>query len=78
MPLLFSPDGRRLSKRDKDLDLGQLRKYLTAEALIGSLAHTCGLLDRFEAISARELCAEFSWDKLKKEDIFLQAAHLIP
>ena len=78
VPLLLAPDGRRLSKRDKDLDLGQLRKYLTAEALIGSLAHTCGLLDRFEAISARELCAEFSWDKLKKEDIFLQAAHLIP
>ena len=76
VPLLLAPDGRRLSKRDKDLDLGELRKYLRPEALIGSLAHTCGLLDHFEAISAKELAAEFSWEKLKKEDIYLNADQL--
>lgn len=77
VPLLLAPDGRRLSKRDKDLDLGELRKHLSAEALIGSLAHTCGLLERFEPISAAELAAQFSWDKLKKDDIYLDAAHLL-
>ena len=77
VPLLLAPDGRRLSKRDKDLDLGQLRLRLKPEALIGSLAHTAGLLERYEPISARELATAFSWEKLKKEDIFLNAAQLL-
>ena len=77
VPLLLAPDGRRLSKRDRDLDLGELRKRLTAEQLIGSLAHTAGLLERYEPISARELAAEFSWKKLKKEDIYLNADQLL-
>ena len=76
VPLLLAPDGRRLSKRDKDLDLGELRKYLTAEQLIGSLAHTAGLLDAFQPISAAELAGEFSWEKMKKDDIYLNAAEL--
>ena len=77
VPLLLAPDGRRLSKRDKDLDLGELRKYLTPAQLIGSLAHTAGLLDRCVPISARELAGEFSWEKLKKEDIYLNAQELV-
>ena len=76
VPLLLAPDGRRLSKRDMDLDLGQLRKYLKPEQLLGSLAHTAGLIDRFEPLSARELATVFSWEKLKKEDIYLHAEHL--
>ena len=77
VPLLLAPDGRRLSKRDKDLDLGQLRQHISAPQLIGSLAHTAGLLDRFEPISAAELATEFSWEKLKKDDIYLNAAELV-
>ena len=77
VPLLLAPDGRRLSKRDKDLDLGALRQHLTAEQLIGSLAHTAGLLDTYQPISAAELAAEFSWKKLKKDDIYLSAGDLI-
>ena len=77
VPLLLAPDGRRLSKRDKDLDLGQLQKWLTPEELIGSLAHTCGLLEHYQPISARELAAEFSWETLKKEDIYLNANQLL-
>ena len=76
VPLLLAPDGRRLSKRDKDLDLGELRKNLTAEQLIGSLAHTAGLLDAFRPISAAELAGEFSWEKMKKDDIYLNVAEL--
>ena len=75
VPLLLAPDGRRLSKRDKDLDLGVLRDRMTAETLIGSLAYTAGLLPEAIPISAAELASEFSWKKLKKESIYLSAEH---
>ena len=77
VPLLLAPDGRRLSKRDKDLDLGYLRLHLTPERLIGNLAHSCGLLEKNIPISAAELCSEFSWEKLRKTDIYLDAADLL-
>ena len=72
VPMLLAPDGRRLSKRDKDLDLGQLRSRMTAEALIGKLAAAAGLLERYEPISAKELAGEFSWDNLSGEAIYLE------
>ena len=75
VPLLLAPDGRRLSKRDQDLDLGVLRQRMTAETLIGSLAHTAGLVSSPAPISPRELATVFSWDKLKKESIYLCADH---
>ena len=71
VPMLLSADGRRLSKRDRDLDLGVLRQRMTPEDLLGSLAFAAGLIDRKAAVSAKELAADFSWDKLKKEDIYL-------
>ena len=71
VPMLMAPDGRRLSKRDKDLDLGVLRQHMQPERLIGILAHAAGLLERYEAVSAKELAREFSWDKVKKGDIFV-------
>ena len=77
VPLLLAPDGRRLSKRDRDLDLGQLRQHLKPEQLLGSLAFSCGLLQQYEPMSAAELSTIFSWEKLKKEDIYLDAASLM-
>ena len=71
VPMLLAPDGRRLSKRDRDLDLGVLRQRMTAQGLIGTLAYAGGLIEGKEAVSAKELAAEFSWDKLRKEDICL-------
>ena len=76
VPMLLAPDGRRLSKRDKDLDLGELRKRVTAEKLIGTLAFAGGLIDQNAPISARELAMEFSWEKLKGDSIYLDAANL--
>ncbi len=76
VPMLLAPDGRRLSKRDRDLDLGELRKHITPEQLTGTLAFAAGLIDRKEAISAKELAREFSWEKLKGDSIFLDAADL--
>ena len=70
VPLLVAPDGRRLSKRDKDMDLGFLRQNMTPERLIGKLAAAGGLIDKEEAVSAKELSAVFSWEKLKGEVIY--------
>ena len=64
VPMLLAADGRRLSKRDKDLDLGELQKRMTPRQLIGWLAHAAGMIDRAEAISPRELAKEFSWEKI--------------
>ena len=74
VPLLLAPDGRRLSKRDRDLDLDALRQRLSAEQLIGILGHTAGLLEKPVAISAEELAGEFSWDKLHKQAIYLDSS----
>ena len=45
---------------------------VTAKEIIGALAHSSGLLNRYEPISARELASEFSWKKLKMDNIQLQ------
>ena len=76
VPMLLAPDGRRLSKRDKDLDLGELRKRLTPEQLIGNLAFAAGLTEKYEAVSAGELARHFRWDLLKGDSIYLDAEHL--
>ena len=71
VPMLMAEDGRRLSKRDRDLDLGEIQKRMKPEQLIGCLAFAAGILDQNTSISARELTKEFSWDKVSKEDIFI-------
>jgi glutamyl-tRNA synthetase len=77
VPLLVAPDGRRLSKRDRDLDLGYLQQHTTAEKILGTLAHACGLIGKPESISARELTGEFDWNKLKREPICPDVSSLI-
>lgn len=72
VPMLLAPDGRRLSKRDRDLDLGQLRQRMKPQELIGKLAVAAGLLEKYEPVSARELACEFTWDKIKGDAIYLE------
>ena len=71
VPMLLAPDGRRLSKRDRDLDLGALRGRMTREELLGILSHAAGLLPRQEPISLEELRQTFSWDKITGDSIYL-------
>ena len=68
-PLLLAPDGRRLAKRDRDLDMGSLRERYAAEELTGLLACYAGLLDRPEKVTAKELVRQFSWAKVPKNDV---------
>ena len=77
VPMLLAPDGRRLSKRDRDLDLGELRKRVSPEQLIGTLAWASGLVDQNTTISAAELAKEFSWEKLRGDAIYLDASQLV-
>ena len=76
VPMLLAPDGRRLSKRDKDLDLGELRKRMMPEQLIGNLAFAAGLTDKYQPVSAKELAQHFRWNLLKGDSIYLDAEHL--
>ena len=69
LPLLLSPEGRRLAKRDRDRELGELQRRYTAPELVGQLACAAGLIDRPQAITPRELIPLFSWDKLPREDL---------
>ena len=76
VPMLLAPDGRRLSKRDKDLDLGVLRQRLKPEELIGTLAFAAGLTDQNIPISAAELATIFRWENLRGDAIYLDASSL--
>ena len=72
VPMLVAPDGRRLSKRDRDMDLGQLQSRMTAEQLIGKLAFAANLTKTDDAISAKELATVFDWENLRKDEICLR------
>ena len=68
VPLLLAPDGRRLAKRDRDQELGELQSRYTAPELVGRLAHLAGLIPEPVPITPAELLPLFSWEKLPKED----------
>ena len=77
LPLLVSTDGRRLSKRDRDLDVGVLRQKTTPEAVTGFLAHTAGLLAKPEPVHPRDLIPLFSWDKVGTQDRIVDSEALL-
>ena len=65
VPLLVAPDGRRLSKREKDLDLGALRERgVRPERIVGTLAATVGFCEENDDVTPQELVPCFSWDKI--------------
>lgn len=71
LPLLCDHDGRRLSKRDADLDLGLLRQRFSPEQIVGALACAAGLTDRPEPVAVRELIGSFDWTKVPRRDLLL-------
>ena len=78
VPLLTAPDGRRLSKRDGDLDLGALRqRFPRPEPLIGLLGWLAGLLEKPWPAAARELIPLFDWNKVPKENISVDISVLM-
>lgn len=72
VPLVIGPDGRRLAKRHGDTRLATLRAAgVTAEALLGLLAKSCGWIARSEPITARELLPLFKWESIPREAFVL-------
>lgn len=69
LPLLCNLEGQRLCKRDKSLDLGELRKNHTPEEIIGRLAFYAGIIDQLEPVDAASLIKDFSWEKVPTDDI---------
>lgn len=70
-PLLIAPDGRKLSKRDGDLNMAELRRRYTPEALTGKLAHLAGLRGSDAPVTPAELLADFSWSRVPRGDLVI-------
>lgn len=67
VPLLIARDGRRLSKRDGDLDLGALRDAgYSAERIVGRLAQAIGLAAAGEELTPAQLVGRFSWEAVRQ------------
>jgi len=68
-PLLLTSDGRRLSKRNADAGLDDLRPKYSAEEILGKLAYAAGFNPSCAPRSAASLVADFDWNKVPTEDI---------
>ncbi|MBE6690294.1 MAG: tRNA glutamyl-Q(34) synthetase GluQRS [Ruminococcaceae bacterium] len=72
IPLLTDAAGRRLSKRDGDGCMENVRaRYTDARPVIGALAAALGLIPTPESISLRELIPLFDWEKLPRDAVLL-------
>ena len=71
IPLLVDAQGRRLAKRDKDLDLTALARRFTPEDVLGMLAFSAGILPENRPATLESLLPLFSWDKVKRGDLRL-------
>ena len=69
VPMLLSADGRRLSKRDRDMDLTALSQRYTPQQILGRLSFWAGLQVAPRAVDLETLVATFDWNKVAKEDV---------
>ena len=79
VPLLVAPEGRRLSKRDRDCGMAELRERAgTSERLLGWLAYRTGLAPDNAPRSAEELVELFSWEAVRaiRDDIVVDEGFL--
>lgn len=70
IPLVCDHTGRKLSKSDGDSAARIVSAY-PKERILGSLAYSAGIIDRNRPATLEELVAIFSWDKVRKDQIFL-------
>ena len=72
VPLILAPDGTRLAKRHGSVSIAELRDAgHRAEDLVGWLAWSCGLSERPEPRTARELIDGFDLGKIRHEPTVL-------
>ena len=70
-PLLLAPGGRRLSKRDGDDSLENLKAKYTAAEIVGKLAYVYGLQPEPAPAAPESLLSRFDWRKIPAQDITL-------
>jgi glutamyl-tRNA synthetase len=68
-PLLLTADGRRLSKRNADAGLDDLRPRFSSAEILGRLAYLAGFNPDMEPRTAEQLLADFDWNKVPQADI---------
>ena len=73
IPLLMDAQGRRLAKRDRDLDLSALSKRFSPEEILGFLAWSAGIQPEMRPTTLDALIPLFSWDKIPRTDLRLPA-----
>ncbi len=66
VPLVVDAQGARLAKREQAAGVGALRAAgIAPERVVGALAASCGLCERGETLSARDLLASFAPERLR-------------
>jgi glutamyl-tRNA synthetase len=74
LPLVVGPDGRRLAKRHGDTRLSALRQAgVRPEALLGSLAYSCGWVETIRPVTARDLLPLFRLEVIPPQPFVLTA-----
>jgi len=72
IPLLIDAEGRRLSKRDGDGCMENVRaKYKNGAPILGALAAALGLLPSPESVTTADLLPLFDFDKLPRDSVKL-------
>lgn len=71
-PLLLAPGGRRLAKRDMDMDMGTIRAHIQyPEKLLGYLGFLAGIIPAPDPIKALDLLSFFDWSLIPPTDIVI-------
>jgi glutamyl-tRNA synthetase len=74
LPLVCDTTGRRLSKREKDLGLGEMRRQgVHPEQIVGWAAHRLGLIENPRRGLPLDFVTGFDVSRLQSEDILLPA-----
>ena len=72
IPLLTDAAGRRLSKRDGDGCMENVReRYADARPVIGALAASLGLIPSPESMTVEQLLPLFDWKKIPQDAVLL-------
>ena len=76
VPLLLDEHGKRFSKRTQSAGLEPLRMAgVTPEQIVGQMAAECGLVDRGEQLSARELAKRYRQNRYEIMHLMLADRH---
>ena len=66
--LLLEPQGEKLAKLHQSIATDELRKHYRPEELVGFLAAASGLRPTPAEVTLQELLADFSWDRVSRQD----------